>query len=75
MEDWETRVMDTLTDPMAVYLDRYDAMRECFYKLGTPTNPDRLLKVVVEFNAEGRGTIITAYPSRNIPTGERQKWP
>lgn len=64
-----------LVKPDFINHDRQFGNRECFYAIGTPYNPQRLFKVVVEFDDEEIGIVVTAYPSRNIPKGERHKWP
>lgn len=75
MKGWAGIIRKTLEEPTLVNIDRQFGNRECFYAKGTPYNPQRLFKVVVEFDPESVGTVVTAYPSRNIPKGERPKWP
>lgn len=75
MDGWTDVIQSTLEKPSLINRDRQHANRECFYRVGTPYNPQRLFKVVVEFDAEEVGIVVTAYPSRNVPKGERQKWP
>lgn len=75
MQGWETEVERVLTSPDRIMFDGNFDNRECFYRVGTPLNPKTFLKVVVEFDTENHGTVVTAFPTHSISRRERQKWP
>lgn len=75
MRGWDEAVNQCLVVPDRVCADKDYPDRECFYRMSTPINPDKYLKVVVEFDANGIGKVITAYPTRAPSQGEQHKWP
>lgn len=75
MDGWHINVEACLTQPDSIMWDKSHANRECFYKLGTPLQTNKHLKVVVEFDTEEIGKVITAYPTRTPSQGEQHKWP
>lgn len=75
MDGWESAVELVVTEPDRIHFDKDFPERECYYRRGTPFNPQRDFKVVVEFDSDGNGTIITAYPARKASPGELHKWP
>ena len=75
MLGWDEAVNQCLLYPDHIYQDKEHVNRECFYRLTTPINTDKFLKVVVEFDADGIGRVITAFPSRAPSRGEQPKWP
>lgn len=75
MAGWEPVVEAVVRSPEFITHDKLHSDRECFYRMGTPNSSTLWLKVVVSFDAEARGQIITSYPTRRIPAGEARKWP
>lgn len=75
MLGWETAVREALRQPDMILYDKAFSARECFYRLGTPLSSGKYLKVVVEFDDDGQGVVVTAFPTRNPLSGERHKWP
>jgi hypothetical protein len=75
MVGWESEVESALTQPDRITFDKDFANRECFYRTGNPLSSTTYLKVVVEFDNEDSGKVITAYPTHIVPAKERHKWP
>lgn len=65
-----------LADPLRVFADATHPLRECFYRPQTlPDRPHLYLKVVVEFDSNDQGSVITVIPLRRLPkAGEMQLW-
>ena len=50
--------------------------RECFYaEHALPAFPHLLIKVVVQFDDDANGTVITVYPLKRQKASEARKWP
>ncbi len=65
----------TIVSPNCVFHDKEYADRECFYLIGHQDLPGEVMKVVIRYNQENYGSVITAYPQRNRNTDEVIIWP
>lgn len=75
MSGWEEIVLLTLTNPDKIFSDKKHNNRECYYRTGVPLDENLMLKLVVEFDTNDVGTLVTAYPTRRIPREEVKIWP
>jgi hypothetical protein len=72
MAGYESRVQAAVATPDVVTWDAEYDDRENFYRRA----PGRLyLKVCVTYDADGNGTVITAYLTRRVKRGEQRRWP
>lgn len=75
MAGQESFVQQRLEAPDSIHEDKRLYRRECYYRLGIPGATNRYLKVVVQFDVNDEGTVITAYTTRSTSPGERHRWP
>lgn len=76
MSEYLGAVRSTIRTPDFICSDADHASREAFYALGTIDDyPDEWMKVIVEFDADHFGTVITAYLTDKPKAGEVQIWP
>lgn len=70
-------VATVLSDPFRIYADAVHQHCECFYRQNVlPDRPHLFLKVVVEYDANDHGSVITVIPLRRLhKPGESQLWP
>lgn len=75
MDGWEELVEITLIHPEIIHSDKQHKTRECYYRTGVPLDEALMLKVVVEFDKNNAGTLVTAFPTSRIPRQEVKIWP
>lgn len=75
MEHLEAYVQRAIEEPDSIHEDKRTYRRECYYRLGIPDATTIYLKVVVQFDQDNNGTIITAFTTRSTSPGERHLWP
>lgn len=69
-------VRSTVNSPDLVCQDVDHAERECCYSFGRIENsPKEYMKVVVAYDDNGDGFIVTAYPTDKPKAGEHRIWP
>ena len=73
MEGWEGRVSEAIEKPTFIGQDVRKQNRQVYYRLRR--REMRYIKVVVEFEGEELGTVITAFPADSPKRGERLIWP
>lgn len=78
MENEEENIKNTLSSPQYghAFIDKNFANRRTYYK--RIEKEDYFLKVVAQFendDANGNGTLVTAYFTDQIKSGERPEWP
>lgn len=69
-------VIQAIASPNFVHRDKDDPDRECLYGpyVSHKISPRLMVKVVVEYDANGAGSFITAYPCSRPGSGEVQIW-
>ena len=73
MDGWEEYVAKAIEKPtFGIYEDANRPERNIYYLLHTKR--DRYIKVVVSFDNEDKGVVITAFPSDNMKAGEKLIW-
>ena len=72
-EEWKSVVIETIKDPIMICQDADFENRHCYYRL--IKNHGRYMKVVVAFDSEGSGEVVTATPANNGKAGEKSIWP
>lgn len=75
MQGQESIVEQTIQSPDSIHEDKRLYRREYYYRLGISGATNRYLKVVVQFDLNDEGAIITAYTTRSTSPGESHKWP
>lgn len=75
MEGRESTIRQAVEEPDSIHEDKHMYRRECYYRLGIPGAETRYLKVIVQFDEDNVGTIITAFTTRSTSPGERHLWP
>lgn len=76
MVDYLGVIKSTIHKPDRVFRDTEDADRELCYSHGRlEDSPNEYMKVVIAYDDEGHGFVITAYPTTTIKAGEIQIWP
>jgi hypothetical protein len=74
MTGWESEVMAAIQTPtIGIYQDAESENRHIYYML--PEGRKRYIKVVVDFDDQAVGTVITAFPTDSPKPGERLIWP
>lgn len=64
-----------IASPSCTFHDKEFTDRECFYLIGHRDLPGEVMKVVIRYNADNEGFVITAFPRRNVNAGEVRIWP
>lgn len=75
MRHLEADVQRATEHPDSIHEDKRVHRRECYYRLGIPGVTRVYLKVVVQFDQDSEGTVITAFTTRSTSPGERHLWP
>lgn len=76
MVDYLHIIKSTVNHPDFVCLDVDFHDRECFYALGRiEDSPDEYFKVVIQYDDDGDGEVVTAYPTEAPKAGEARIWP
>jgi len=76
MNEYEDFLVSALTSPDRIMADADFDSRECFYKrCSVPEDPDGILKIVVAYDDDSRGTVITAFVVDRPKSGEKHLWP
>lgn len=76
MADYLGVIRATIRTPDFICRDADHSDREAFYAVGKIEDyPKEWMKVVVEFDADSYGTVITAYLTDKPKAGEVQIWP
>lgn len=74
MDGWENFVKSAIENPdIGIYQSVSRPNREIYY--GKLYSSPRYIRIVVEFNDDRTGKVITAFPSDSGKTGERLTWP
>ena len=75
MEGWEEEVRQAIEDPsLQIFEDVDNKNRHVYYRRLTHRTP-RYIRVVVEFQREDFGRVITAHPTDSGKSGEKPIWP
>ncbi len=72
MYEWEDRVKQSLISPDLIFQDVDFPDRHCYYYL--EPKKKKYMKVVVQFESDKMGKVITAFPSDSIKNGEKLLW-
>lgn len=74
MAGWEAEIQNAIKSPyIGVYQDNDFKNRNVYY--GLSGGKERYIKVVVEFQEQNYGEVITAFPTDSPKSGERLIWP
>lgn len=75
MNGWEDDVKEAIQDPTlgCIYQDAEREDRCIYYRLNRRNNS--YIKVVVNFDSNGLGNVITAFPTSAPKSGEKLIWP
>ena len=74
MAGWESDLITAIERPTyGIYQDNQVENRHVYYRLHEGKN--RYLKVVVEFDEDNVGSVITAFPTDSPKVGEKLIWP
>ncbi len=74
MLGWESLLLLALIKPNYIYKDADKSNRDAYYMIQI-NKKDQYIKIVVEFNTDNNGRIISAYPTDSIKKGESLIWP
>lgn len=73
MQGWEDEVQAAVENPtFGIYQDASHPERHIYYRLNT--KKPRYIKVVVHFDDEHSGNVITAFPTDSMKAGEKLIW-
>jgi len=76
MSGWHIRVKHVIEKPVTgIYRDADYETRNVYYGHITLHRRRMYLKVIVEFDENNRGTVITAFPADSPKPGESLIWP
>ena len=76
MQGCEDRVLEAIKNPRSfIFGDKEDDSRHIYYGSIKPFKKWMYLRVVVKYNDNNEGILITAYPTKNMTAGERIIWP
>ncbi len=73
MQNQEAAVKEAIEKSIGIYQDAHFEDRQIYY-FRLKTKP-RYLKVVVQFDTEEIGNVITAFPADSAKSGEKMIWP
>lgn len=71
----EAAVARAIEKPHCVMHDAIDERRECFYARTLPGFKGFYIKVVVEFQPNQEGVVVTAYTTTGFRDDEVKRWP
>jgi hypothetical protein len=73
MKGWEDDVKSAIENPtFGIYQDANHQERHIYYRLHA--GRQRYIKVVVKFDADNFGDVITAFPTDSMKAGEKLIW-
>jgi len=75
MDEFLHHVELAIESPTLINHDREFPDRECFYLVGHKHFEGDVMKVVIRYNYDEHGFVITAYLQRNKNADEVRKWP
>jgi hypothetical protein len=75
MEGWEDAVIATISNPElgCIYQDKLYPNRHIYYR--RQSQRKAYIKVIVAFDDEMKGTVVSAYPCVSMKPGELWIWP
>lgn len=75
MDQYLHLVERAIMQPTLVFRDKEFPRRECFYLACAREFVDEFLKVVIEYNEDNDGRVITAFAHQDSTAGETRIWP